>query len=61
MTRRKPAFTKTEIKTYSAAAREAGVEDWAVERTDKDGVVTRFVCGASNEGAVSEWDRHEQR
>lgn len=59
--RRKPAFTKSELKTYSEAAREAGLEDWAVERTDKDGVVTRFICGATVDEAGSEWDRHEKR
>ena len=60
--RRKPAFTKTELKTYSCAARESGLSDWAVERTDKDGVVTRFIggAGAAVEGQ-SEWDRHESR
>lgn len=61
MNRRKPAFTKTEIKSYSAAASEAGLDEWAVERTDPDGVTTRFVCGSVAETAVSEWDRHEKR
>jgi hypothetical protein len=58
--RRKSAFTKTELKTYNAAAQEAGLETWAVERTDKDGVTTRFISGATVDGQ-SEWDRHEGR
>lgn len=61
--RRKPAFTEGELKTYSNAAQETGLDEWAVERTDADGVVMRFVCGAiagEFEGE-SEWDRHEPR
>lgn len=59
--RRKPAFTKTEIKTYSDAAREAGLEDWKVERTDLDGTVTRFVVGPQAKSELSEWDLHDGR
>lgn len=59
--RRKPAFTKGELKTYSAAARDAGIEEWTVERTDTDGVTTKFTCGEVSvlSGAKSEWDKHE--
>ncbi len=61
--RRKPAFTKTELKTYHAAAREEGLYNWAVERTNTDGTVTRFICGtaAIDENNQSEWDKHETR
>lgn len=61
--RRKPAFTKTEIKSYSDAANDAGLDCWAVERTDKDGVVTRFEVGAVSptEAGQSEWDQHDKR
>jgi len=61
--RRKPAFTKTELKCYSEAANDAGLETWAIERTDKDGVTTRFVAGADAQATAgqSEWDKHEAR
>lgn len=59
--RRKPAFTKGELKMYSCAAQEAGLETWAVERQDNDGIVTRFICGAIDDPQQSEWDRHETR
>lgn len=60
--RRKPAFTKTEITSTSEAAEKAGIETWALERTDKDGTITRFICGVvGSENGQSEWDKHEAR
>ena len=47
--RRTPAFTKREIKTYSAAAEEAGLKSWSVERQATDGTVTRFIGGSGAE------------
>ncbi len=57
----KPTFTKGELKTYSAAARDAGIGEWAIERTDANGVTTKFICGDVTLGGdgQTEWDKHE--